>query len=345
MTGRNPGHRNPAAATPFSSGQQWKQMTIILMPSNVAEDCFLAEALDWVAFHRYPIEMITENNVDGRFDPEYNEEYEASTQYFDVITSDECRRVGLPPNPSYESQIAGDYNLRPEDIDRLLELDLDEHERKELTEKKRRSIAHYRDVAAWEQQYDAFIEVPKTKIFLALREGRFEARGRPLPKPDLDEAIVELDKGNAWQWTDLKYQRIPDRFWRLDGINWEASSAIADPQHYMHIVVRTSQLFEVFPPPPVEKTNKVSIIAGQYVLDDEVAPNFQRTHKRGRPPYDWDMFHLEVAKVVKSDELPPKQEAFVASMQQWCSDQWGFKPGRSTILQKVSPYYRTFKSK
>ena len=191
----------------------------------------------------------------------------------------------------------------------------------------------------------AFIEVPKTKLFLALREGRLEARGRPLPKPDLDEAIVELDKGKVWQWTGLEYQTIPDRIWRLDRINWEASSARTDSQHYMHIVVRTFQLFEVFPSPPVEQTNKVSIIAGQYVLDDEAALNFRKSHKRGRPPYDWDMFHLEVAKVIKSDELPRKQEAFVASMQQWCLREWGFKPGRSTIVQKVGPYYRTFKSK
>ena len=94
-----------------------------------------------------------------------------------------------------------------------------------MTEERLLSITHYRDVAAWEQPYDAFIEVPKTKLFLALREGRLEARGRPLPKPDLDEAIVELDKGKAWQWTGLEYQTIPDRFWRLDRINWEASSA------------------------------------------------------------------------------------------------------------------------
>ncbi len=102
-------------------------MTIILMPSNVAEDCFLAEALDWVAFHRYPIEMITESNVDRRFDPEYNEEYEASPPYLDDITSDECRRVGLPPNPSYESQFADDNATPREDIERVLVVEKVDH--------------------------------------------------------------------------------------------------------------------------------------------------------------------------------------------------------------------------
>ena len=89
-------------------------MTIILTPSNVAEDCFLDEALYWVAFLRYPVEMIYENDVDVRFDPEYNDEYEAKTHLLDdVVTSDECRRVGLPPNPSYESLIDGSYFSPP----------------------------------------------------------------------------------------------------------------------------------------------------------------------------------------------------------------------------------------
>ena len=34
-----------------------------------------------------------------------------------------------------------------------------------------------------------------------------------------------------------------------------------------------------------------------------------------------------------------KQEAFIAEMQQWCRQRWDRDVARSTLLQKVKPYY------
>ena len=67
-----------------------------------------------------------------------------------------------------------------------------------------------------------------------------------------------------------------------------------------------------------------------------------RSGKRGRPAYDWDTFHLQMARRCKEGSLPTKQEALIAEMQAWCLTAWGRSVGRSTLLQKIRPYYDAF---
>ena len=37
--------------------------------------------------------------------------------------------------------------------------------------------------------------------------------------------------------------------------------------------------------------------------------------------------------------LPEKHDALIADMEKWCLQTWGFKPGWSTLSQKIKPYY------
>jgi hypothetical protein len=72
------------------------------------------------------------------------------------------------------------------------------------------------------------------------------------------------------------------------------------------------------------KVYGVFLVAGQRVAKENLEEETLRRKATGRPPFKWDEFHVEIARRLKSTELPAKQEAFIAEMQQWCSQKWGF---------------------
>lgn len=62
----------------------------------------------------------------------------------------------------------------------------------------------------------------------------------------------------------------------------------------------------------------------------------------GRPPkYPWDEFEAEVARRRRMGIIPPGPLDYIPSglveeMLQWCQDEWGREPSRSTIQGKLS---------
>jgi hypothetical protein len=67
-----------------------------------------------------------------------------------------------------------------------------------------------------------------------------------------------------------------------------------------------------------------------------------RVSVRGRPPYPWDAFHLEVAGLVRRDELPAKKEAAIEHFQAWFKRKLGIRPSRAAVGEKLKPYYDEF---
>ena len=59
----------------------------------------------------------------------------------------------------------------------------------------------------------------------------------------------------------------------------------------------------------------------------------------GRPSFRWDEFNVEIAKRARDGSLPDKQEAMIGEMQIWCKKRWDVDVARSTLLQKIKPYY------
>jgi hypothetical protein len=55
------------------------------------------------------------------------------------------------------------------------------------------------------------------------------------------------------------------------------------------------------------------MIAVEQTGDESKARNL-----RGRPPFNWESFHVEIAMRIKSNSFPEKQEALIADMQKWC---------------------------
>jgi hypothetical protein len=56
----------------------------------------------------------------------------------------------------------------------------------------------------------------------------------------------------------------------------------------------------------------------------------------------WDQFHLEVAALAKVNALPRKKEAAIQHFEDWFREKLGLRVGRSSIGQKLTPYYDRF---
>ncbi len=315
----------------------------VLVPHAIAERCYLSEALLWVAVSRFPLGFIAENGVDARVEPAYIEGLDPYLPFDDPVNHGECKSVGLPPNPEYEAHEAGEWHQTPENIRTLLQYNsVDESHRTELQRELQVSIAFERRCAAWDAEFNSFADVHKIKLFLSLREGRLPAFGKMLPRRSYSASLNHLAATDWEGWDKVTWGPIPPDFWISDKIDWNTSRAEGRGLAWCLILIETEVLMKCFPPPAAEQPGNVVKIANDLVLigDDAVDP--QSSARRGRPAFDWDAFHLEITRRLHANGLPKKQEALVAEMQAWCGKAWRRDVGRSTILQKVKPYYDAF---
>jgi hypothetical protein len=316
---------------------------VVLIPSEISDICNISEALLWVAFNRFPLPFGTENKLEARVDPEYIDGLEPYLPGMDLITDDECRQVGLPPNPEYEDFEADTYRTSVEDLQRFLKFEgLTDQQRQQYRNELEDSIAFGRRQAAWQAAYDAFIDVHEAKLFVALRENRVKALGRKLPRRTFAGSLKRLEATNWAEWDDTNWEPIPADFWISRKINWTGCWAEGNGNTYGLIIVETESLLNCFPPPPAERFGGVVKVANDLVLVPDGEPQRKTHQTRGRPSFDWDAFHVEVARRIKDGSLPQKQEAFILELQLWCKGNWNRDVGRSTILQKLRPYYDVF---
>ena len=133
---------------------------------------------------------------------------------------------------------------------------------------------------------------------------------------------------------------IPKSFWRLDGINWEASEAKGPNGWYDEIYCFADSVFSCFPLPPVGEAT-VKTVGGFLAVENNSfeVEGEARTTKRGRPAMiDWHAFYVELVRLFLSKEMPTKQEALISLMQEWCVSKWGIAPKRTAVLERVSPF-------
>jgi hypothetical protein len=314
----------------------------LLLPHDIAKRCYLDEALFWVALQRFPLASITEKGIDEREDQEYIEGLEPRIPFESPVTDEECRRVGLEQNPEYRDFADETYHSLPEHIRTLLRIHpLPEDDRVRLERELEEAIQFHRQQAVWESDFSAFVEVHKAKLFLEFREGRLGVVGKRLPRRTFTGSARNLEATNWRGWDSCTWDPIPADFWLFKKINWSESYAEGRNAAYALILVDTEMLFHCFPPPDPEHFGGVAKIANDLVLIKDKSPT-HRAAIRGRPPFRWDEFHLELAKRLRNGDVPAKQEAFITEMQTWCEARWHRKVGRSTLLQKVKPYYDAF---
>jgi hypothetical protein len=86
----------------------------------------------------------------------------------------------------------------------------------------------------------------------------------------------------------------------------------------------------------------VERIGVNFVLSEASEKSPGAARPRGRPAFAWDAFHLEVTDLLLRKELPEKKEAAIQHLQEWFAKTLNQCPSRSSIGEKLKPYYDRF---
>jgi hypothetical protein len=291
---------------------------LVLVPVPTATHCFLNEAVDYAALSRLPLNC----NPIAKFAPmEIGWAEREDFQWQQTIT-DYASAWGLRYVPSGTFIPPKRYEV----------LGLDLHPLWNAIGKQPTS-----EIEEAFEKHEVFLDSYRLRIRNLLHEGRLTARGKRLGNEIRVDEAAEIDVP-----ADSVFEPISPDFWASANVAWRASCAQGRRKTYKFIQLATENLFKEFPLPNPEPALGVLQVGDNFVLSEQLTTEPLMLLPRGRPPLKWDEFHLEVAKILKENKLPLKQEAFIDEMQAWCRIHWGQEVGRSTLLQRVKPYYDTF---
>lgn len=314
-------------------------MPTFLQPVDVPERCFLEEVLYWVTFQRLPIASYTSDGEELRETSEVGGLVVGLPD--DGLTKSEADRAGIPPDPDWTGFYKeGSPPLPVEYYDRLLaKSDLDDDYRRKVTNNREAAVVYQRDWETWIHQHRRAIEYPASQIFVRLRSGALPAKGRLLPGGDFEAARSQLETDGRDVF-DFAVTDIPPTFWSLQGMDFDASAAGNGTNYYCHISCRTDDVLSVFPGERQEVTG-VQRLGDSFILPEK--PSIVRfAQRRGRPPFPWSAFHLEVADLIRQNKLPEKKEAAIEHFRSWFDREHGIKASRSVVGEKLKPYYDRF---
>jgi hypothetical protein len=294
-----------------------------LQPVDLPERCFLQEVLYWVAFGRLPVAFDMSFGLgDDLRDMQDIGTYEV--QIFDrTLSEGETARAGIPTDPYWKWQTASlSADRDPGDESSCGDVAAQERTRKD-----------------WLPKYEQAIVQPAAKIAKALMDGSLRAKGRLLPGANVDDArpIIEANGGTIF---DIELTDIPPTFWNLKGIDFDASAAGSETEYYCHISCLSDDVISLFPPQGEEITG-VRKIGKSFILCGEPS-TLRPGSSRGRPPYRWDLLHLEVTALLLQGELPAKKEAAIQHFKSLFFEKHHISPGRTAIGEKLKPYYDRF---
>lgn len=196
----------------------------------------------------------------------------------------------------------------------------------------------------WIDELDRFLDVSKTKLFLALHEGKIDAYGIKLPAPDLASAKRYIQKHSARFSLERKVKINSDE-WTLSNVNWNDCTLAIEGNFYCCVGLYFNDVMQLYPP----KFNRA--VNGGYLHDliisgtDENPPNTESSpddKQKGRPAKSWDEFHIEVTRQIMRKTLPKKQGAAALEFQIWFKNHLDEDVGISTIAAKLKPYYDEF---
>lgn len=340
----------------------------VLIASAVSENCYLEEALYWMAVRRFPIFRPVSSSYWGDI-----REFDEGNHLFypefrpEPPSEAETRFAGLPAFP----QLVGNFDSYDPPA-RVLERHLIEDltagllKDKEEIEDRKTQIENSREnesvLHEWEQVFNARLKEEWIHLFDALREGRVQATGQPIENALLAQLVADeevrssrfdqeglplkynLSDATSPSWEDGSREPIPEGFWNARNTKWKWSCATGNGGAYALILINTQSLIQAFPAPEPhdESVRKAAQIGDAFILMGKAENPPTPKKKRGRPPFPWIEFHVEMAKRVRDGKLPSKQESMISDMQAWARKKWGEAPERSTMLQNLKPYYDEF---
>jgi len=278
----------------------------VLVPHEVAERCYLSEALLWAAFSRLPLELL--NNQPDTREEGSDFGYFAQSPEIEPVTLEECNRVGLPPRPVWKSAYS---HLSQKHLRSKIALERSEEKKNELRKAFFEAEEFQSRLTEWEGKLGQFTEQFRFKLLQALQKERFGATGKRLPCSTIEASLNLMDKETEG-YSQAQYvdrEPIPPDFWSSAEIDWGDSLAEGVTKGcavaYGLILVEVAQLLKEFPLPNGEEYGGVSK-AGDYLVltsQDEIRGG----PKQGRPSFNWVEFHLEMARRVRDGLLPSKK--------------------------------------
>ena len=293
-------------------------------PVSLLSRCSLNEGLLWVWAARVPVSSI------------YREE-----NVFESLQDWECERLKIPPVPrgvGRGAQYRTEERLRGRNYGKMTKDAREYHVLEGMEEAEA--------VRQWLPLLTAAMELRATELFLTLRRGQIEALGKLLPAGV--EIIDFLEDHNSYsrsKFDDLVDSVIPHDFWTITGIDWLLNAVTAHGNCYCDVSMSVEVLMSLF---PAQRTpvDGAEFVGDFLVIKEPAADNIRQPLRRprGRPPaFAWEAFHVEVADLIKSGRMPQKKEAAIQQMVSWfASTQEGQSPSRSSVSEKLTPYYRRF---
>jgi hypothetical protein len=305
---------------------------------DVSEICFLKEVLFWVAFRRLPVAIYDLDGTEKRNGMDIGGYAVELGDIPDWLDDEECVIANIPSDPRYAAAIRGDSSLSVEDYNDLLaRIETNNPRWLPLNKERDEAVAFEKEMEPWLLQYQDAIEYPASKIFVALKDGRLKAKGRLLPEDvDVDLSTEDFDI------YDSPVVEIPAAFWSLKGIDFEESGAENDYSRYCHVRCQSTEVFSVFPG-DYEPVLEVGQLGANFHINPAPATRrIENISGRGRPPYPWDAFHLEIADLIHKGQLPEKKEACIQHLRDWSLRTLGLNVSRAAVGQKLTPYYARF---
>lgn len=257
----------------------------------------------WRAFARLP-EVIHQYDEDARFS-DLRESYSPAEFYEDFVSDAECEYAGISSKPNF---------------------------------------AHG-DFVAWSELFDDYMDQYQNEICFALRQGTLTAFATELPNVDrlkcekTFESSIAFEGYNVWL-NELDVKPVPKECWISPNINWYESSITLRNRAFVWVHVSVEDMLEKFPPTlPIKNENLTHIGQNFFLAGSAGGEGKSAKTRKGRPSLPWESFHVEVARMFRDEEMPEKKDAAIASLQDWFEFTHGQSVSRSSIGQKLKPYY------
>lgn len=194
---------------------------------------------------------------------------------------------------------------------------------------------------AWENALEDYLDVAKSRVFVALREGKISAKGYPVKYTEDREELYDNITENLYVEDDYQSARvpIPSKFWSSRKIDWNASSLSTEQTYFAAVTVKAEDVFKSFPINLQAKETMIKVGVHKVALIEANSDNHFRS-KGGRPPKNWEEIAIHISEVISlQGGLPAKQDAFASEIADWYAKKFGQTIGLSTIKTPLKPYY------
>ena len=307
---------------------------------ELAERCFTQEALYYLAFNRLPESFYTLDGREMRFDSYEHAGAFEEKPFGELISETECNFAGLPLNPSYLHSINDTGVPSVAFLDDLCARypseDVADRQRQLAT--RETAIAQEEEQAKWDDACERYLEFHRSRLFLALCEGTLRCQGKLLNSRNRADAEIEAEETEL---IENCFEDIRPALLQGGGLNWAGSFIINDKGAAVFLSLSTRELLSFHPP---VKDRQISVwTSGENIFSDEESPDSKVTKSRGRPSFDWADFHVEVATLIAASKMPQKKEAAIQYFMEWFKREKGFSPQRSTLGEKLKPYFDKLK--